>query len=193
MNKIETLKPGELLIEGQEAEMVSFFMSAGYRSASGVYTLLFGVEEQEWLDFKASVPPGATVHNRFYWTYDNDETIEEEKAEAAQTDAAPPSSPAPKKKAEPKGPHSSFWQSMFKRGFMSSPELQAVLENEHDGYEFERPEAKELLRKAFSAESLSDVSPDDFREWLLGHQEAHGLSVDGLLLMTEQAERQVIS
>jgi hypothetical protein len=145
MQKIEQLSPGELLRELQPAEMETRFLGANYRGATNLYLLSFEVDEATWLQFKASVPKGAILQHRFFWTNGDEQ-------------------PRPKKQKEPT-PYGKFWERMFQLGFYNSPDLWEVL-NVHS---LDAEAARQLLHNVFETESLSVVSPEQWETWLEEH------------------------
>lgn len=154
VQKIEPLGANELLLERQNADMETLYLGANYRGASDVYLLTFTTDEATWLQFKASVPKGAIVYHRFFWS--NDAVIGAE--------LEPEEKPA--KKKEPAGPHSFYWREMFRRGFFSSPELCEVL----DADSLDAESAKQLLHDAFETTSLSLISPEVFENFCATHE-----------------------
>ena len=84
----------------------------------------------------------------------------------------------PKEKAKkPKGPHSRYWQAMYKSGFQHSVDLQAVLDVKT------AQDVRDALRRELAVDSLTFVSPEQFESWLEVKQ------LHGLITLSRQAPR----
>lgn len=86
----------------------------------------------------------------------------------------------PAKRQKPKGPHSLFWQELFKHGFTNEPNVRQWI----DKHKSDGQTDKEILRWLLNVESLTFASPDD----LVTALKASGFAVGNAIKMVTAAE-----
>jgi hypothetical protein len=107
--------------------------------AGDIFLAEIEVEEAVWNQLR-TVPENALLEITF-WHHDGDPD------------------PKAKPEKESKGPHSKFWEVMFRRGFNSSMDLMQTL-----GVD-EAKEVGKALHTELATSTLSLVSPEEFEKW----------------------------
>lgn len=179
------LPENQLLPPGHWATLETYFLGAGYRSASGIYTLGFGADEKAWLDFKASVPRGATVHHYICWTFDSEQLPPNDGDEPEPDLASELSIKPPRKKDKPKGSHGAYWQELYKHGVFNIPDIAEALRSEGGEFGDGAGQVKAALKARFEVESLTFISPEQFEKWLEYHH------LHGTISLSRQAANKV--
>jgi len=155
----------DLILADQPATMYSWYIGASYLGSKNQHKLTFEVDEDTWLQFKASVPAGAVVIQQFVWNY-GDPTGKEKPGDESPLDKK---RGEPEKKVKPsKTPslYGWFYEPLYKYAhFQNSMSLLEVLKID------EPKEVRGALHQEFFTESLAaTVPPFQFIAWLKSKQ-----------------------
>jgi hypothetical protein len=117
-------------------------------SVNDIYLVQFEIDRESW-EAMESIPKTSIIEG-VLWHHDGDgKTVDEVLAKQKQAKAKPI-----------KGPHSAYWQEMFKAGFHFNRDLHTALQVA------EAESVKDAVKNYFSIESLTYLSPNEFEDFL---------------------------